>query len=493
MAKSVRTSVWLRPYESKQGHQVFIRVRTRDGFESEIPVYDYVNNVKLPISIKKENFIKGIITGGSYHISVRSINNLLANVEYRVKDAVYELLERNVPITRENIIRLSYINEESASNDEKRIVSGELIVNDDGGAFASQEEFEEHVIESSDPKFDKAKKILGVVRKEYILDYWDDFMNNYAPNSYNGSKSSITEYIQKSGDNCYASKYSKEWLERFFKHIIKNGYSLKKDGTNRKNYTVSTINRILKHLKSFGDYLFFDIKVLDNQEYRRFSLRKGVKKKSLLKYNPEPFINTHAIFKKEFDWFLGFKFEDEKLDVTRDMFVLQTWLGGLRQSDLYNLKPENITNLNGEYRVWFEQIKTDDEVFNIVNKNYLTAIFAKYPNKLPQFLKVHEYNDLLKVAAETAGLNRKLKFRVEDSSASEPTYSWHPIHEKICNKWARNCVVSILAELGYPDGWIAKVTGHKDMEMIRHYKQIHNKEIKLMLDEVKPEIVEKLD
>ena len=59
MAKIVRTTAWLRPYKSKQGHQIFIRVRIRDGFETEIPVYDYINDTKLPISVKKENWNKG--------------------------------------------------------------------------------------------------------------------------------------------------------------------------------------------------------------------------------------------------------------------------------------------------------------------------------------------------------------------------------------------------------------------------------------------------
>lgn len=490
MAKAFTTTVKLRKYESKQGRQIFIRVRTRDGFETEIPVYDYVNDLRIPISVKNEHWQNGKVIGGSYHISLREINRLISNVEYRVEDAVSDIIRSKVPISRENIIRLTYINQVNESIDQKNIASGKVIVNEEGGAFASQAEFEEYIAESSDPKHDKIKKALGIISKEYLLDYWDDFIRNYAPDSYNLSKHSIVEYIEKTGDNCRSVDFSEAWLKRYFAYIIKNGYSFKKDGSDRKDYSISTINKYLKHLKSFGRYLFTEVKVLSNENYSRFSLKGSSKKTSLIKYSADPYINTHALYKSEFDLFYSFKFDDNQLETARDMFIIQTWLGGLRQSDFYRLTPESIQkDANGDYRVWFDQKKTDDEVFNFVNKNYLQPKFDKYHNGLPVFLKVHDYNRLLKVAAKVAGLDRKLRFRFENSNADDATNTWHPIHKKIANKWARNCVVSILAELGYPDDRIATITGHKDMEMIKHYKQIHQPKIKQMLEEVKPEVV----
>lgn len=51
MARLFKTSRWLRPYKSKNGHQVFIRVRITNGYETHIPVYDYVNHQKVPVSV----------------------------------------------------------------------------------------------------------------------------------------------------------------------------------------------------------------------------------------------------------------------------------------------------------------------------------------------------------------------------------------------------------------------------------------------------------
>jgi hypothetical protein len=493
MAKLFTTSRWLRPYESKQGCQVFIRVRIHNGLNTEIPVYDYINHKRFPISVKKENWLKGYVKGGSYHISIADLNHLLSQTETKVKYAVYELIDKNIRITRENILKLAYINEDNALVNEQRIASGELIVDEQGGAFASKDEFVEYIATSPDPKFNSLKKAIGLYEKQFILDYWDDFIHEYAPNSYNSTKHSIEEYIRETDNNCKIQDFSAEWLEDYFDWIVKNGYSLLKDGTNRQYYTISTINKYLKHLKAFGDYLFSELKIINNQDYRRCKLRKNTKKQSLLKYNPEPFSNTHALYKREFDWFYFYKFEDEQLALVRDMFILQTWLGGLRQCDFFEISEINFhKDSNGKYKIWFEQKKTDDDVLNVVNQNYLIPLLEKYTDKFKDFPKVHIYNKLLKRSAEKAGLKRKLNYRLEYANGKEATIKWFPIYEKITNKWARQCAVSILAELGYPDDRISKFSGHRDLDMIKHYKKIHQKDINLMMEEVKPEIVNEL-
>jgi hypothetical protein len=161
--------------------------------------------------------------------------------------------------------------------------------------------------------------------------------------------------------------------------------------------------------------------------------------------------------------------------------------------DFYKLSNENLhKDSKGMYRIWFEQQKTEGDVFNQMNQHYLLPIFKKYNFSFPAFPEVHDYNDLLKKAAFKAGLDRKLKFRYEYANADQATNEWLEIHKMISNNWARNCAVSILCELGYPDARIAKFTGHKDTEMINHYRKIHQKDVDSMIDSVIPERVEEL-
>lgn len=488
MAKLFLIARKLRNYRGESGRQVQIRVRLRTGFEAEIPVYDYVNNVKVPICVRMEHWKKGFVTGGKYHLSVRDLNFLLQKVERNVKDAVDDLLKKNIKITRENILLLTYINEDNALINETKITNGEIIVNEDGGAFASLDELLDHINESDDPKFAKLKRKMG--KKTYILDYWDGFIENYAPDSYNSPKIAIEQYIERTGDNCEASLFSAQWLNRFFTNILPHGYSFRKDGTNLKPYTISTLKKYEKHIKHFGDYLFSELKILSNQDYQRFKLNEGLKKQKLLKYESVPYNNTSALYKKEFDWFYSFQFTDEKLELARDMFVMQTWFGGLRLKDFLSLQSENFyKDSDGKWIVNFVQNKTDGGVINIVNQHYLDPLLAKYSSGFHVFHKPAEYNRLLKEAAKVAGLDRLMEFRTEYAKDSKATIEHKPIHEKILNNWARNCAVSILCELGFPDDRISSFIGHRDKKMIAHYKSVHQKEIKSMMEAVKPDVV----
>ena len=105
-------------------------------------------------------------------------------------------------------------------------------------------------------------------------------------------------------------------------------------------------------------------------------------------------------------------------------------------------------------------------------------------NKIPACCK--DCKDYLKDKCENC---KRLADWLDDEKAE---VEWVEIYKKISNNWARNCAVSILSELGYQDDRIAKFTGHKDLEMINHYKSVHKKDVKTMMDEVKPEIVKEL-
>lgn len=217
----------LKRYESKNGRQVCIRIRSKLFPDIEIPVYDYIEGKKVPISIKSKHWNKGHAVGGKYHITLRNLNFLLDEVEYSAKDAIYTLLEQKITPTRENVLKLTYFSKEKNLIDIELEKKGKLIYREDGGAFESKDDFFEFIERQDDPKYIELKRQAGLLKKQYIMDYWDEFIQSYAPSSYNLTKSSIVKYIQTTNDNCPVEKFDSEWVKRYFTFIINEGYQKK--------------------------------------------------------------------------------------------------------------------------------------------------------------------------------------------------------------------------------------------------------------------------
>jgi hypothetical protein len=489
MKQPFQLSRRLRYKPSKHGHQVLIRVRGVATSDIEIPVRDYVGKSYLTLSVKKEHWKNGFISGGKYHKPTRDLNTLLQLVEYDVSDAVNTLLSENVKISYENVLQLTYAHKEQDIMNEERIKKGDLMVREDGGAFESEDDFLEFLERQDDPKFIPMKRKAGLLKRQYLMDYWDDYLDDSGVKSHEIIKSSLLRYIDKEDANIYAADFNDEWLRRYFVYTIKIGYKGKEDGkVVTKHYEISTIEKYLKILRSYGDYLF-DEGVLNNQNYKRFKLRSKKKGQSILKYKADPFKNSHALLKKDFDKLFGFKFTDETVDRVRDIFILQVWLGGLRKKDFYSLSDSNFsTDSDGNIRVWFSQKKTMEDVMNPINSSYLEPIFKKYNNSLPKFPTESKYNKKLKAVFKAAGLCKKLPFKYEYAKDNAPTLRWKPMCEEVSNRWARNCAVSILCEEGHPDNHIKEFTGHRDEKMLQHYRSVHKTVVVTMLDKTTPEV-----
>jgi hypothetical protein len=479
----------LRYTPSKHGHQVYIRVRGLTKSDIEIPVRDYVGDNFVTLSVQKKHWKSGFISGGRYHKSPRDVNTLMKLVEYDVIDAITTLLSENVKITYENVLKLTYAHEEQDIINEERITKGDLLVREDGGAFESEDDFLEFLERQDDPKFIPLKRKAGLLKRQYLMDYWDDYIDDCGVKSHKLIKSSLLRYIEKDDANIYATDFNDEWLKEYFVYTIKTGYEGKKDDKIvTKHYEISTIEKYLKILRSYGDYLF-DEGVLNNQNYKRFKLRNKKKGQSILKYKADPFKNAHALLKKEFDQLFGFRFADETLDSVRDVFILQVWLGGLRKKDFYSLSDSNFSiDSGGNIHVWFSQKKTMEDVMNPINRTYLEPIFKKYNNSLPKFPTQSKYNKKLKKVFEAAGLCRELPFKYEYAKDDAPTVIWKPMCKEVSNSWARNCAVSILCEEGHPDNHIKEFTGHRDEKMLQHYRSVHKTVVVNMLDKTIPSV-----
>lgn len=474
MDKICSTGLWLRHYTSKNGHQLFVRVRIGNVFETEIPVYDYINEKRYVISISRDHWNKGTVTGGDYHRSVDEINNIIKEIENDVRNSVSTLAEKKFQITRSNILRLTYCDKENKRRElirrRQRQYTGLLRGNgypQQGGLQATSQQ---EVIKSDS----SALHIAMPVREEkFITDLWNDFIKNRGTKAYAGTLGSIREYSDRTGDNCRASDFSAEWLERYFKDIIENGYSQRKDGSGRKYYTIPTILKYLKHLRAFGNYLFKDLKLLDSQDYLRFDLAEPGRRTPVISYRHEPFINAHALTKREYDWFYGFRFADKQKELARDMFILQTWLGGLSTTEFSKINNIKLINYPGSKPGFlYDPPGGKKSVLGEINRYYIIPVLERYPDGFSIYLSPPKYNMLLKSAAKAAGLNGRIKIARELINDDKAFRKEYPVHERISSGWARYCAVSILVETGLPDELVLRFTGMKNLALIQHFRKV---------------------
>jgi len=263
----------LKRYDSKHGRQVLIRVRTRSKKDFEIPVYDTIDRVRFPINIKIENWYNGYAIGGDYHIPLKNLNLLIDSIDNKVHYAVFILLQRKIELTRRKILHLTYSGPKYFTKDPERNETDELITKYHEGAFESAEEFLNFISNTEDTKYKDLKRELGLYEKNYILDYWNDFIRERTSSSYNNSRGAIQKYIEETGDNCIVTRYDDNWLYRFFKYLIENGYKKGADEKSKFIYKASTLSKYLKHMRSFGDYLF-EQKIITNQNYRRYKIKE---------------------------------------------------------------------------------------------------------------------------------------------------------------------------------------------------------------------------
>ncbi len=263
----------LKRYESKHGRQVLIRIRMVSGKDFEIPVYDSIDESRFPISIKTENWYNGYAIGGNYHIPIDNLNALIDSIKNKVKGALFILIHRKIEPTRGKILHLTYSGPENYKKNQERLEMDEIITNYHEGAFASEEEFFNFISNTNDLKYKDLKRELGFYEKNYILDYWNEFIKEYASDSYNHSKRAIKMYIEESGDDCIVTRYDDNWLKKYFNYLTVNGYYRGNKKNIKYQYEMSTLEKYLKHMRSFGDYLF-EQKVITNQNYKRYTLEK---------------------------------------------------------------------------------------------------------------------------------------------------------------------------------------------------------------------------
>jgi hypothetical protein len=311
----------------------------------------------------------------------------------------------------------------------------------------------------------------------------------------------LFDYVTNTGAPVNVKDYNESWIRDFMSWINENGYSnqsakmfdplkynpqmfINKDrekynGAGLKKQLVS-LRIVGRHLEKKGLLPFVDYDKIKIGEWRKVA--EGTR-------------NTHYLLTDEFDKLFKMKFDSSKLkqykkifdtlkangtiisavknpelsiknlETYRDVFCLQTMIGGLRGLDEYNTVELIDFDSNGKvFRL--HQEKVNKTLLNPLNK-YTTELLKRNKNKLPEATDYELMNAYLKVIANIAGLNREVEKGMT-------------IKDNISQYWARKSFGNILFTLGKSEDQIALFTGHetRKSELGRSYLDLQNVPLK---------------
>lgn len=291
------------------------------------------------------------------------------------------------------------------------------------------------------------------------------------------------------------SEFSRSLIDTLIRFAISNGY--KADNNKIGRYKISVIKKLASSLRKYGDWLDqndFEI----NLNYARFKLISGSKKDAHIKYVEKDEVNVWAIYSDELKIIREYNFNKindserkERLKKTRDLFLIDVYLGGLRIGNLISLTKKNFhSTSNGRYEVTFKASKTGEIITNTIPK-FALPLLKKYDFDLTDFFKYSQnYNEQLKEMAKEMELNRLITQKETYAHLDEPLRYQVPLYSIISSKAARKALISILYNIYDENGnrkysleQIADITKHS-MSAIKHYLDIKKDQTAKMLDDL---------
>jgi integrase len=235
-----------------------------------------------------------------------------------------------------------------------------------------------------------------------------------------------------------------------------------------RNYATNNVSKYVENVKGFMSAAV-DEGFTSNMAFRKFAN---------LREDAENIYLTEAELSKIYD--LNLSSHTAGYTVVRDLFIFAAWTG-LRFSDFSTLQAEHLkTDESGNIYLELKQRKTGGHVQIPVVHDAITALLAKYENKLPAGLSNQKTNDYLKEICKLADINERILKHVTKGGKSvvktSEGYStgmtsgvakW----ELVTTHTARRSFATNMFKRGMPTILIMKLTGHKkETEFLRYIK-----------------------
>lgn len=279
------------------------------------------------------------------------------------------------------------------------------------------------------------------------------------------------EVFQEHNDKCrelIGKDYAKVTISRFdtclkyFKEMLLKQYHLK-------DIPMKEINNAI--IQDYIHFLKSKKNLQENTVIRYMKVVKKITNRALANdwIDKNPFMNIHFheqevhkefLTKEELEILRTKVFNVPRLELVRDIFLFQCWTG-LAFIDVSELKPEHLVTDN-EGNIWIRKARQKTKIMcNIPVLPVATSILEKYKNvaectgKLLPVLSNQRMNSYLKEIADVCGLQKNL-----------------------CTHSARHSyATSICLANGVSMENVAKMLGHADTSVTKHYARVLDQNI----------------
>jgi len=302
----------------------------------------------------------------------------------------------------------------------------------------------------------------------------------YVPKSYRSLILQINDYRFNALPSQSISDFNTEWVDGFFTYLIKHGYpDVRIKGYNplnihnyydrlisakRKPYKVQAFEKVAKHFRRYLSLL---------KEYDLIQYHKEVKLISANKYISRD-VSKDRFTKKEFslnpdefNTLATTDFNDCRLNMARDMFVIMVQGGGFRTSEIFKyvrIQKNEIT----VYRPKTKAIETNPLW------GHLADVVARH-NGLPQnMLPIPEFREALKKIADQLNFDRvitrpntQIHNKKKEDLTIEDEVETIEIKKVFNPEFARKTLVTVK---NMKDEDIITFTSHKNTTTLKHYK-----------------------
>ncbi|MCH7410202.1 hypothetical protein MM239_12410 [Belliella sp. DSM 111904] len=432
--------------------------------------------IQEPFDITKENEIEKIKHLLSYELSEKEISEYSGDQLIGIANSLDDLQIGNDEILQEDQV-------------------GTLLILAEEHNRKKEELNKARNIENNLDRCDAQYKITGYYDYTRIIDafgyYWTLKRINDSRylTKYDGKiVLRVAQFIFLTGASNRVEDLNHEWVKSYFLHLKNYGFL---DTRKIRNYTplelydykdliienqhrnkIYSLESYVDQIKKFKKYFrtlrkkttFFDsIPKLDLDDFDINSLKNIEADYEQVKTQKDHYLNV-----EELEIMSGFKSDNEELNLTRDLFFIQTFSSGNRsiEKDLVAIKVhKGIT--------YFEVKHSKTKSKNVNGQfKYLREVLTRYNYILPEIkMNSRQYNENLKKIAEELNFNRKIEHVVNKINSKATVYNYIPLKKCISQYYSRHTLVNYLVDGGTKDTDIIKITGHVNTDILDHYKK----------------------